>query len=168
MIRWVIHQLDRQSRGLSPNDQAVDKLGPSTVVLGAIIQVQQQFTHVGVTASIFLPPLIESINDEVAGYLGTGKIQIQFLRLWQKDAKRSQLPPRLEVMVGCSGATTTLSTARKRSDQNRCFRIQREPQSLLADSGEIVGLCQVSEDGIGFFNFFWGRLLVTVRRRKPS
>src|SRR6516165_3867914 len=138
------------------------------VVLRPVVQVEQNLADPGMAVPIPLPPLLEPVHDEVAGHLRGGEVEVQLLLVGQEDAQGGQLPPRLEVVIGAPGAPAALAAARERPDEDRRLGIAGEAEGLLRAGRTAVDFRQVPEDGIGLLHFFWGRLLATVRRRKPG
>src|SRR5262249_27405235 len=168
VIRWVIHQHDRQLRRLGKQHQPIDELTTATVVLRSVVEIQQQRVDLRVERSSLLPPLFQPVHDEVAGHFRGGKVQAQILGIRQEDPEGGQLAPWLEIMIGSFLAETALAAARKRTDQDRGLGVDRRTEGGFREGGSLVDSLEVPEDGVGFLYFFWGRLLTMVRRRKPK
>ena len=64
-------------------------------------------------------------------------------------------------MVGGLDVEPTRASAREGTNLDRGFGIQRDAQDLRRRVGSLIDASQVLEDGIGFWDFFWGWVLAT-------
>ena len=86
----------------------------------------------------------------------------------QEDAEGGQRRLGLEVVVRRLGPGAAPAPAGERADVDRGLGVDRDPQGVVGPIGLGVDLLQLLEDGVGLLDFFWGRHLATLVRRKPS
>src|SRR4029450_9384855 len=103
---------------------ASHELGPSAMVLRAIIEVENQGSKVGKPAVLPLPPPLQTVDQTVTGHFGGDAIEKQFIQARQEDAHGSHGRLWVKVVVGGDGQDTALATPRQRSDFDRCLGIR--------------------------------------------
>jgi hypothetical protein len=104
---------------------APHELCPSTMVLRAIIEVDDQGRKVGKPILYDLPPPQETIDQTVTGYFGDDPIQKQFIQRRQGDTHWRHGRIWVKVVICSNGRDAALATPRKRTDFDRRFGIHR-------------------------------------------
>ena len=84
-----------------------------------------------------------------------------------KIPKGVNWPLRLKIVVGARRCPCGWAAPGERADLHRRLGVQRHPQRVAGRLGVLMHLLQFREDGVGFGDFFWGRHLRTLPRRKP-
>ena len=67
-------------------------------------------------------------------------------------------------MIQCLDLDSRLPAPREGTQLDRGFRIKREPQDRFIERSGLMHTLQLLEDGVGFGEFFFGRLFLTARR----
>jgi hypothetical protein len=68
VIRRVVNQLNAQLGGSGKLHHAFDELRPVTAHRRTTIEVNRQGVNIGIAGPLLLPPLNETIDDEVTGF----------------------------------------------------------------------------------------------------
>jgi hypothetical protein len=68
MVWRLVPQHDFQRIVVSKRPHPLHELGPKTGVLGAVVHVNHQLANVRVTFFVPVPPLLETVRNEVAGF----------------------------------------------------------------------------------------------------
>src|SRR5437870_2588174 len=123
------------------------------MVLRPVVQVQQPLAHLWVAQLVRLPPVAQTVHDEVAGHLRGGEVEAQLLLVGQKDPERGKFSPRLEVVVSPPGATATLATPAERADQDGGFGVDGHTEGILRAGRTLVSFRQVLKDSIRLLHF---------------
>src|SRR2546423_9374226 len=127
MVRRIISQTDIDVIMLDKVHKPLHKLGPSTLILWTIIQIDHQGLSVSKAILDRFPPLNESINQTVAGHFGSHGVKKQFACLWHENTDWSDGGDWLKIVISGFGWDTTLATASKRANLDGRFGIHRDP-----------------------------------------
>jgi len=68
MVWRIVDQHDFQRVVVSKCHHPFHELGPKTGVLGAVVQVNHQLAYVRVPFVVYVPPLLETVRQEVARF----------------------------------------------------------------------------------------------------
>src|SRR5690606_30096515 len=90
VIRWIVQQVDFQTRPVRKFAQTFEKLCPRPRVLGPVIQIDRQSPDLWESVSHALPPDAQAVAPEVAGFMMT-KDQCQRAGQQNQHTKRNQL-----------------------------------------------------------------------------
>lgn len=112
-----------------------------------------------------VPPLIQAIDDEVAGLGRTAEDEVDLSAIFIHDAKRRVFFPATHVMIGGLVVPPGLAAARILANLHRRFAVHGEALDVVAVGAASILGGEVGEDGIGFLDFFWGLALTTGRSR---
>jgi hypothetical protein len=126
MIGRIVSQTHRQAGVVGKIYDAPHKLGPSAMVLWAIIEVDDQGRDVGKPLVHHLPPPLQTIDETVTGHFGSDPIQKQCIQRRQGDAHGRHHRVWVKVVVSGDGRNATLATPGKRTDFDGRLGIHRE------------------------------------------
>src|SRR4030095_12672151 len=116
MVGRIVSQTYRQAGMVGKIHDAPHELGPSTMVLRAIIEVDDQGSNVGKPIVYYLPPPHETIDQTVTCYFGSDPIQKQFIQRRQGDTHWRHGRLWVKGVIDSNGRDTALATPRKRTD----------------------------------------------------
>lgn len=126
VIGWVIGQTHGNPILMHKIDHPLHELGPSTMVLWSVIEINDQRRDLGKPLLDGLPPLHEAIDQTITRDFGGDPKQKQFIRCWEQDAHRSHGRGGLEVVVGGGGRDAALPPTRERANFDRRFGVDRD------------------------------------------
>jgi hypothetical protein len=126
MIGRIVSQTHRQADVVGNIHPAPHALGPSTLVLRAMIQVDDQGGNVGKPLVHPLPPPQETIDQTITGHCRGDPIQQPCIQRRQGEAHWGHGRLWGKVMVGGNRRDAALATPRTRTDFARRFGIPRE------------------------------------------
>jgi hypothetical protein len=163
MIGWIVNQFDFQTCLVAKIHDAFHKLGATAIDLGAVVQVNLQTSNVWMCIASLRPPQIQAVCNKVAGVAGCSKDNCQLIGLLLNDPGGDEDRLGRHVMIQSldrlSGTQTPPSGEVADLDFGLC--IDGNPQGFRVCRGPIVGCVDVFEDGVGFGDFFSGRVFRT-------
>lgn len=171
-VIWrVVDQDDLQTCLLGKLDHPCHKLRTPALDLGAIVEVDDQLGDVSVTVLVVLPPVLQAVDDEIAGLARGSEEDGQPTGHDIENAEGNELVFRFEVMIGGfhrPGASRK-PTPGEWTDLDLRLGVNGNPKGIRASIGFFVLFVNRFEDGVGFFNaldgfFFWTRLKRSPRR----
>src|SRR5437588_424332 len=127
MVGRIIGQANTDLVLLNKCHQTLYELGPATVVLWTIVQIDDQSLDVGKAVFDRLPPLDESIDQTIAGHSGGDCIEKHFIGGRHEDAYWRHGRHWLKIMICCFGGHAILASPSKRTDLESRFGIHRDP-----------------------------------------
>src|SRR5438270_10011268 len=127
MVGRIIGQANIDLILLNTCHQTLHELGPTTVVLRTIVQIDDQRLDVGKALFDRLPPLDESIDQTVAGHSGGDPIEKYFIGGRHQDAHWRYTGNWLKIMISRFGGHAILASTSKGSDLESRFGVHRDP-----------------------------------------
>src|SRR5215471_3542304 len=115
MIGRIVSQTHRQASELRKLHEALHELGPSAMVLRAIIEVDDQGSDVDKSVVHHLPPPSQTVDQTVTGHFAGDPIEKQVIQRRQEDTYWSHGRLWVKVVVGGDSRDAALATAGKRT-----------------------------------------------------
>jgi hypothetical protein len=156
VIGWVIGGSYRDLILLHEIDDPLHALGPSALVLRAIIQIDHERGNLREPVADRFPPLCEAIDKTVTGYFRGDAVHEECHERGQEDAHGGHSGHRLKIVVGSIDLHAVLPAASEGADFDRRFGGHRNPQHIVRAIGGVIDLGHRVEDGVGFRDFFCG------------
>src|SRR6516162_8019405 len=148
VIGRVVAQPNRNVIVLHEVNEPLHKLGAPTMVLWAIVEIDDQRRNVGKALTHSLPPLHEAIYQTVTGYFRGDTIHEELRQRGEKDAYGGHSRLRGKVVIGCGHRHTTLAATGKRPDLNRRLGIDGEAYHVRCAIGGLIELVHPGKDRI--------------------
>ena len=126
MVGRILRQTDSDLISLHTFQQTLHKLGAPTVVLWAIVQIDEERLDVGKTFSSGLPPIDQAIHQTIAGHFGCHPIQKQLIGGWEENSHWRDRGCGVKIMIGGFGGHATFPPTCKGANLDRRLRIHRE------------------------------------------
>lgn len=111
-----------------------------------------------------VPPGLHLVDNEVAGLRGTAEGHMQLAAIFVDNAEGCVLLLASHIMIGSPVVSTRLAATRVLADFHCRLTVHAHAQNARVFAARIFGV-DVGEDGVGFWDFFWGFALSTGRRR---
>jgi len=165
VIRGIVQSVDGFTNLVRQRHQPVEELGPYPIAFRAVIHFDlNEFSTLLFWRTEPVPPRLQGIHDEIAGFIGTAKGNVQLAGILVHDAAGNILC--LAPQVGISGfiLAACLSATGKITQLDRGFAVQTQPVDRVG-LGMSIFLLDLGENDIGFRNFFCGLALTTLRNR---
>lgn len=172
VIGRVVQQVDGFADRVGEVHQAREELGPHPTAFRAIIDLELEVRDHGLLGrGEVVPPVLQAVDDEIAGLEGTAKGQMELPAVFIHQPERGVLFLSAHVVVGGPVVAPGFPAAGVVPDLHRGFAVDAQALDrpirvgIPLREGLDIPFGQVGEDGIGFLNFFGGLALITVRRR---
>jgi len=140
---------------------ALHKLCAPTMILRAIIQIDDSRGNMRQALTDRLPPLDDPIHEAVPGHLGGDAVHQQRIRRREQDADGRHGRLRLKIVVRCIDLDPTLSPTGAGADFDDGLGVRREPHDVVRHLSGVIHGGDLREDGVGCGAFFCGCLLAT-------
>ena len=169
MVRRIIHQLDFQSGGVREPHQPVQELGSSTRVLRAVVQVDHQLAGGGMPRFVRLPPLFQTVHNEVTGLVRCPDEDTQQARGHVHDPVRYQFLLGLGVVIQGAGSLgrAALPVPGEVPHIHFGLGVHGNPHDIGGVVRRLILLTDILENRISFGNFFQGLGFLCFFRRYP-
>ena len=139
VIGWIVSQLNGEVVLVREVGESGHKLSAPAVILGSIIQVDEQGLDVGEALMDCGPELFQAIGDAITGQARGGHVQKQLSLLRQIDAKGCHFVFWLKIVIHRFDGHPGLATTGKCTYRDCGFGINRDTQDALCAG--CLGMC---------------------------
>nr|WP_300971635.1 hypothetical protein [Thiocapsa sp.] len=165
VIGRVVQQLNGFADVIGERDHAVEKWGAPPVAFRAVVGLDlNQGDALALLGRLPFPPVIQAVDDEVAGLGGTSEGQVQRAGVLVDQTERGVFLMTAHAVVGGLDLATATAAARVLADHHRGLAVDARSRDLSTLAALVFGP-DIVEDGIGLRDFFWGLALSTGRSR---
>ena len=167
VVRRIVQELDGLTDVIGECHHTLEKLGALAIAFRAIVGLDlEQRATVADLAGLARPPRVEAIDDEIASFGGTAEDQVQLPAILVHHAERGVFFVASHIVIDGSVVAPGFAPARVVADVHRGLAVHAHAQDGLpfGVAGSVLVL-DVSEDGVGLRDFFWGLALTTGRSR---
>ena len=172
VVGRVVQQVDGLADVIGQVHQALEELGPHPAAFRAIIDLELDMRDRGLLRrGEVVPPVLQAVDDEIAGFAGAAKDQMELSAVLIHPPERDVLFLTAHVVVGGPVVATGFSPTRVVPHFHRGFAINAQALdrsvsvSIRLREGLAIPFGEVGKDGVRFREFFWGLALITLRRR---
>jgi len=167
-----VRQVDGFADGVGDVHQALEEPGPHPTAFRAIIDLELEVRDRGLLGrGQVVPPVPQAVHDEIAGFAGAAKSQMEPSAVLLHQPERDVLFRSAHVVVGGPVVATGFPAACVIPDLHRGLAVDAQALDrpvrvgIPLRQGLAIPFGEVGEDGIGFREFFWGLALIALRRR---
>src|SRR5258708_9080597 len=125
MVGRIIGERDTDVILMHKCEKTLHELGAPTMVLGYIIQIDEECGDLGKALSQRFPPLSQTIDQTIASHFGGYCVEKDLIGGGQENADWCHHSSRLKIMVCGLRWDATLPSARKRTNLDRSLGIHR-------------------------------------------
>ena len=137
-------------------DHALHKLRAPTMILRAVIQIDDQRGNVRKALTDRLPPLYDPIHEAVTGHFGGDAVHKQLIQRREQDADGRHCRRGLKIVVRRIDLDPTLPPTGEGANFDDGFGVHRDPQDVVRHISGVIHMGYLLEDGVGFGDFFCG------------
>ncbi len=165
VVRRKVQQANGLADVIRELNHPLEKLRAPTIALGPVIRLDLHVCDLcAQLGRLTLPPGVETINDEIARLGRAAEAQMQLPTGFIDDAKRGVLLLAPHIVVGCLVIAPRLAAPRVLANIDRRLAVDAQANDGFALASALV-VFDIGEDGVGFWDFFWGLALSTGRSR---
>ncbi len=155
VIRRIVGQFHGSPETVGKISNTVHELSSPAMVLWPIVLVDNKRRDFRKAFMVAGPKVRQAIDDEIAGHLGRGEVEVEFPLLGQIDAVWRHFGGfALEIMVESLDNYSIQTTSGEGADVDRRFGIQRYAQHRLILVSFQVNFVNFVKDRIGLGNLF--------------
>lgn len=157
--------MNRRPSEISKGHHSIEKLSPYPAILWAVVDFDLDVLGgVLLLGGEGVPPLVETIDHKVTGFMRTAKVEVQLTTILVDNAEGGIGFVAPHIMVTRPVIPSSLPATRIWADFDRRFGIYTQAFALVGSTADVFGV-NVFKDGVSFWNFFCGLALTTLRRR---
>src|SRR5262252_5155946 len=135
-------------------DQPLHKLRAPTMILRAIIPIDDQGGNVRTALTNRLPPLDDPIHETSTGPFGGDAIDKQLIQRREKEADGRHRGLRLKLMVRRINLDPTLPTTGAGADFDDSLGVHRDPPDVICLLSAMMHVGDLGAERVGFGDFF--------------
>lgn len=159
--------MNRFGSGIRKGHHPIEKLSPDPAILGTVVDFDlDALDGLLLLGRESVPPLLEAIHHKVTGFTGTAKGQVQLPTILVEDTEGRVGFFAAHVMVTRLGLASGLAASRILANVDGRFSIHTQAFDLVRLTPGVFGV-EGLKDGVGFWDFFCGLALTTLRKRYP-
>ena len=155
VVRRVVQELDGFADVIGKFHHPFEELRALAIAFRPVVGLDLQPGEVpAFLGRQTVPPLIQAIDDEVAGFGRTAEDEVDLSAIFIHDTKRRVFFPATHVMIGGLVVTPGLAAARILANLHRRLAVHGQALDVVAVRASSILGVEVGEDGVGFRDFF--------------
>lgn len=166
MVWRVVQELDRLSGMVGKIHHALEELGASPAAFRAVVRLDlYERKVIPFLWRHTFPPVMQVVHDKIAGLRRASERNIQLPAVFVHQSEWSVFFLAAHIMIRSFVVASGCSATRIFPDIHGGLAVHAQATGLAPVNPLPIFLPDVGEDGIRFWNFFWGFALTTGRSR---
>lgn len=165
VVGRIVEELDGLPDMVGEFHHALEELSTSAIAFGPVVGLDLESGEVAILGRQVIPPVIQTIDDEVAGLGRIAEDQVELSAVFIHDPEGRTFFLAAHVVIGSLVISPGRAAPGILPNFYRGFAVDGQAlDGTVFGTLSVLG-SDVGEDGIGLRDFFWGLALTTGRSR---